>query len=474
MSELISAKGMKPRDIACIAIAIAVIALTALLPETEGLTYEGRMVLGILGAGIILWITESIPLPATALFIMTMMPLTGVCTYGDAFSNAIGSTVFFLMGTFAFTVALDATTIPTRICAGVLKWSGTNTKKMLLGLMCATAFVSFFMSDVAACGVFVSVGERLLELNGAVKKKSALGKALMIAIPWASFAGGLAVMTGNGVNIVATGLFESLFDVHMTFIEWSMLGFPFCVIMLLAAWFILIHWFKPESISQQSIDITLAEVSDLPPVTREEKATVVIIGLAMVCWILSSWFSFFNTAMVAIFATILLSVPGNSTLVFKDLVGRMNWGILVMIMCILSVSHFVVSTGAGDWIVATVIGALPASATQMVVLLLVLSAIGAIAHNVVPVGPAVAGVLAYPFGMIAGEFGISMYCVLMVVAWQASLSYILPLDCVPILTYSEGYYTMADMAKVGWIPTIVIVVLTSTLLPLMCSLFGFA
>lgn len=105
MSELISAKGLKPRDIACIAIAIAVIALTALLPETEGLTYEGRMVLGILGAGIILWITESIPLPATALFIMTMMPLTGVCTYGDAFSNAIGSTVFFLMGTFAFTVA---------------------------------------------------------------------------------------------------------------------------------------------------------------------------------------------------------------------------------------------------------------------------------------------------------------------------------------------------------------------------------
>ena len=208
--------------------------------------------------------------------------------------------------------------------------------------------------------------------------------------------------------------------------------------------------------------------------TREEKTTVVIIGLAMVCWILSSWFSFFNTAMVAIFATILLSVPGNSTLAFTDLVGRMNWGILVMIMCILSVSHFVVSTGAGDWIVATVIGALPASATQMVVLLLVLSAIGAIAHNVVPVGPAVAGVLAYPFGMIAGEFGISMYCVLMVVAWQASLSYILPLDCVPILTYSEGYYTMADMAKVGWIPTIVIVVLTSTLLPLMCSLFGFA
>lgn len=72
-----------------------------------------------------------------------MMPIMGVCTFDEAYKNAMGSTVFFLMGTFAFTVALDATTLPTRIAAFVLKWSGTNTNKMLLGFMCATAFLSF-------------------------------------------------------------------------------------------------------------------------------------------------------------------------------------------------------------------------------------------------------------------------------------------------------------------------------------------
>ena len=76
-------------------------------------------------------------------------------------------------------------------------------------------------------------------------------------------------------------------------------------------------------------------------------------------------------------------------------------------------------------------------------------------------------------GVLAGDFGISMYCILMVVAWQASLSYMLPLDCVPILTYSAGYYKMSDMVKVGWIPTVVLVVLTSTLLPALCMFFGF-
>ncbi|NBI33223.1 hypothetical protein [Enterorhabdus sp. P55] len=107
-------------------------------------------------------------------------------------------------------------------------------------------------------------------------------------------------------------------------------------------------------------------------------------------------------------------------------------------------------------------------------MLLVLSAVGAVVHNVVPVGPAVAGILAYPFGVLAGDFGISMYCMLMVVAWQASLAYVLPLDCVPILTYSTGYYRMGDMARIGWVPTVALVALTATLLPALCALLGFA
>ena len=473
MSNIVSNARLRPRSVVFMVLSALIVVVSALAPGTEGLSYEGRMVLSIMAAGILLWITESLPLPATALLILVLMPIMGVCSFDEAYSNAMGSTVFFLMGTFAFTVALDATTIPTRIASFVLHWSGTNTNKMLLGFMCATAFLSFFMSDVAACGVFISVGKRLLELNHAERKISRMGKALMVAIPWASYAGGLAVMTGNGCNVVTVGLFKELFGIEMNFVEWSMLGIPFCLIMLVVAWFVLTRFFKPEAISQESIDATRDEVSKFGPVSRPEIATMVIIALAMVFWILSSWISFFNTAMVAICAVVLLSVPGFSTLQFKELVSRMNWGVILMIMCILSVAHFVVETGAGDWLVDVVMSVVPEAVRTPLVILFIVSTIGAITHNVVPVGPAVAGVLAYPLGVIAGDFGISMYCMLMVVAWQASLAYILPLDCVPILTYSSGYYTMMDMIKVGWIPTMVLIVLTCTLLPALCGLFGF-
>ena len=156
---MIARQALRPRSILFLALAAGLVAVAAWAPATPGLAYEARMVLGILAAGILLWVTESMPLPATALLILVLMPLTGVCSFEAAYANAMGSTVFFLMGTFAFTVALDATTVPTRIAARVLGWSGTSTPKMLLGFMAATAFLSFFMSDVAACGVFISVGK---------------------------------------------------------------------------------------------------------------------------------------------------------------------------------------------------------------------------------------------------------------------------------------------------------------------------
>lgn len=471
---MIARQALRPRSILFLALAAGLVAVAAWAPATPGLAYEARMVLGILAAGILLWVTESMPLPATALLILVLMPLTGVCSFEAAYANAMGSTVFFLMGTFAFTVALDATTVPTRIAARVLGWSGTSTPKMLLGFMAATAFLSFFMSDVAACGVFISVGKRLLELNGAEKLRSPMGKALMIAIPWASYAGGLAVMTGNGCNVVTVGLFAELFGIRMSFIEWSMLGVPFCLIMLLAAWVVIVGAFRPEPISQASIDATRAEAAALGPLTGPEKATMGIIAAAMAAWIASSWVPALNTAMIAIVAVVLLSLPGGSTLEFKELVSRMNWGVLVMIMCILSVAHFVVATGAGDWMVSAIMAVMPEGWKTPFLVLLVLSAVGAVVHNVVPVGPAVAGILAYPFGVLAGDFGISMYCMLMVVAWQASLAYVLPLDCVPILTYSTGYYRMGDMARIGWVPTVALVALTATLLPALCALLGFA
>lgn len=457
-----------------IVVAAALIVTGLISPEIAGLTHEGKTVLFILLAGVVLWITEAVPLVATSFIMLVMMPLTGVCSFNDAYANTAGSIVFFLMATFTFTVVLDATTVPTRIAGAVLRWSGTSSRKMMLGLMVAIAVVSMVMSDVAACGTFISVAKRLLELNGAEKGKSGLGKALMIGIPWASYAGGCMVMTGNGCNVITVGLFSELFGVNVTFVEWMMMGVPFGIILLLLAWEVLCRVYKPEAIRQEAIDETIAEVEKLDPLSLPEKKTVAIILLAIVCWVLSSWIPVLNTAMVGLLAIVLLSIPGSSTISFKTIISRMNWDVILMIMCILSLAHFIVATGAGDWIVSVVIGAVPSALQTPTVIILVLATIGCVLHNIMPVGTAVAGVLAYPFGIIAMQFDISMAAMVIIVAVQASISYILPIDLVPVQTYMTGYYKMVDTAKVGWVMSLVLIILMATMLPVLCGVFGLA
>lgn len=454
--------------------AAAILIAGYLMPAPEGLPYEGKMVITILVAGIVMWISEAIPLYSTALIMLILMPLLGVCGFNDAYANTAGSVVFFLLACFTFTVVLDATTIPTRIVGFVLKWSGAHTKKMLFGFMLAVAILSLVMSDVAACGTFVAVGKRLLELNHAEKGKSALGKALMIGIPYASFAGGAAVMTGNGCNVLAASLFQQMFDYQITFAQWMMVGIPFSIALLLAGWGLLVLFFKPEEITQEAVEQTQTEVAGLPPLTPEEKRTCVIIIAALVCWFLGSWVTILNTAMVGIVAVVLLSIPGGATIDVKTIVSRLNWGLIIMIMCILSLAHFIVSTGAGDWMINGIVAVMPSGEGAWLFAIFALAIFGAIFHNVVPVGTACAAVYAYPFGIIAMTFGIPMGVMVLLVAWQASFAYALPLDLVPVQTYQTGYYKMGDMVKSGVIMTIVEVVLVSTMLPALALLFGLA
>ena len=451
----------------------AVLLASALMgPEVPGLGHEGKATVAILLVAVVLWVSEALPLAITALLMLVAMPLCGVCSYEDAFANSIGSTVFFLLGPFAFTVALDATSIPTRIAGAVLAWSGTSSRKMLFGLMAAVAAFSTVMSDVAACGVFISVGKRLLELNGEKAGSSSLGKALMMGIPWASYAGGCAVMTGNGCNVLAVDLFRDLFGVEVTFAQWFILGAPVAVAMLVVAWAALTTVFRTEPLKEEALELIVSEARACGPLMRAEKATLIVIGAALIGWVVSSWVPFVNTALVAVLALAALSSPGCCVLDFRTLLSRMNWGVILMIMSVMSVAHFIVVTGAGQWFVDGVVALVPVGLHTATGMLLAASVAGCLIHGVVPVGPAVAAVLAFPLGSLAGDYGISVAAMVMVVAWQASISYLLPLDCVPVLTYGYGYYTMADMVRVGWIPSVVLVALSVTLLPALCAFLG--
>ena len=118
----------------------------------------------------------------------------------------------------------------------------------------------------------------------------------------------------------------------------------------------------------------------------------------------------------------------------------------------------------------------PMAAWPLVVTTVVLSVIGCILHNVIPAGPACAGLIAVPFATIISGMGCSIAATCAMVAWRSAIALMLPLDGVLLLSYSSNrkYFSFGDMVKVGWAPSLVMVITMVTLTPAAAALMGIA
>jgi len=118
----------------------------------------------------------------------------------------------------------------------------------------------------------------------------------------------------------------------------------------------------------------------------------------------------------------------------------------------------------------------PMTAWPLVVTMVALSVIACLLHNVIPAGPACAGLIAVPFATIVVSMGGNLAAVCAMVAWWSAIAFMLPLDGVPLLSYasSRKYFSFGDMLKVGWAPSVALVIVTVTLTPATCLLLGLA
>lgn len=470
MSGLLSGGNLGKRYL-FIGVAAAVVVMAAILPETPGLGYSGRMTVALMAAGVILWIAEAMPNAITALALMALMPFLSVCSFSEAWSNSISSTIFFLIGTYSFTVALSSTTLPLRFAGVIMRWAKNDSGKIILGFMCGAAIISMVMTDIAACSVFMALCLHILEANGAEKGKSRLGKALMIAVPWGSAIGGAATLCGCGLNIMVVGVLESNFGISVSFLTWLICAMPMAVAVLPLSWLLLVKCFKPEPISQEAYESTIEQCKGLPSITIREKWAVAIILVTLALWILSTWVTVLNTAAVVMVTMSFFFLPGINVMPFGDFVKGVNWGIVLMIMAVTSISSAMAVNGVGEWLIDVATAGSGAALNGFAVLLIA-AVLGCILHNTIPVGPAVCGILVIPFAQMALASDVSLTALAVVLGWECGVTLIVPLDCVPMVSYSYGYYKFGDMIKLGWVPSLLMVVYAVTALPGICGLLG--
>ena len=129
------------------------------------------------------------------------------------------------------------------------------------------------------------------------------------------------------------------------------------------------------------------------------------------------------------------------------------------------------ATGAANWIVQTTLGG--AAAWSPLVVCLAVSALICVLHWLCPSGPAVAGFAVAPIVILALQAGASPVALAIITAFWSGVTFLLPTDAVPMFTYSFRYYTITDMVKEGWVPSLVFVVIVAIAVPLISGALGY-
>ncbi len=455
-----------------LAIAVVILVLSRVLPLPDGLSREGMTALGVMIAALVLWITEAMNMAVTTILLVCMLPFFGVMKPAEMFKGFGGSVFFFMIGTMSITTALASTTIPTRMAGAILSWSKNNPIKLVLGFTVGTAVLSSIMSNIPTCALFASLGIAIMKANGdPVPGTTNLGKCLMISIPAGSVIGGFMTPAGGPTNIVAINALEAV-GIRVTFLDWMIMGYPIGLIcsILFALWICL--FYKPEKISDDALGIAHEMVSGSGPLTPREIKCLIVIILMFVTWIASTWIPIFNTTVVALFGTCLFMCPGIEVITWRDYVEKGGWDGTFLVGGVGAMADAALATGAAKWIIDSTLGG--AASWSPVVVCLAVSALICVLHWLCPSGPAVAGLAVAPIIMLAQSAGASPVALAVITAFWSGVTFLLPTDAVPMFTYGFHYYSITDMMKEGWVPSLVFVIFVAFAIPFMTGILGYA
>lgn len=463
------ATAMSPKRIFGGILAIVVLVISLTLPDIGGLSAIGVHTLGFLIAYLICLVLEVIPIITLTLLAVGLMPLLGiVANLNTALSGFGNQVIWFCMASFGISKALTSTPVTNRILKLLLKLFGKSAESVLFALMASCALISSIISNVPCCAIFMVIALQFMELYKDPTVKRRAGKMFMIAIPIASMLGGMMTPAGSSLNVLAISQLENLTGDTIPFVNWMLLGIPLCVVMLPIAWFLMCKIFKPDKLTAEEISAFIAGIEVPEKMDARETKVVVITIVMFVLWVASSWVSFLNTFIVAILGCVILFLPGFNILEPRQFTREYSWDAFFLIGGVLSLGSALVANGVSTYIA----GIIPALDLPLPLFIAFAGLIVFVALIFVPTAPSLIPVLAIPMVTLAANTGLAPAILIACLGLCANNCYLLPLDAVCIITYSQGYYKMTDNLKVSIPLQICMVILCAAWLPIAFKILG--
>ena len=267
------------------------------------------------------WMTEAIPLAATALLPIPLFPFLGImrgrevgagsrvdlgtASIQDGFSARDFDVVFpnvasqymdwiilLFMGGFIIAVAVEKWNLHKRIALNILRVVGGQPHRLVLGFMLATGFLSMWLSNTATALMMMPMGMSLIllyeELNAGLLKQGQVidrraenfGLTLLLGIAYSASIGGFATLIGTPPNGVLATQLPQLFPEapDLTFSTWMIFALPMSGVYMILAWLLLTRLVfpLPSTTPFTGRDFIQNELRKLGPMSVEERRVLAI------------------------------------------------------------------------------------------------------------------------------------------------------------------------------------------------------
>ena len=473
-----------------------VFVLLLLLPAPEGLTTVGWRTAAAATLMAIWWMTEAIPIPATALIPLVLFPILGILTMPEAAAPYANEVIYLFLGGFLLALAVERWGLHRRIALGIMIRVGSGPRQLVLGFMVATAFLSMWISNTATTPMMLpialAVGEMLRPRRGSSSETGIdptvdasgepyhFGIALMMGVAYAASIGGVATLIGTPPNAVFAGAAQEMLGVRIGFLQWMIVGVPVSVVMLPAAWAILVFLMhRPGPTRGDADEVLERERSGLGPWSRGERIVGTVFLLTALGWLLREpkgalpGIATFaphvldsTIAMTAALLLFLIPVDFRKRIFALDwhTARKAPWGILILFGGGLSLARAMDQSGLASWIGGSVAGLadVPAWVLAMAVatLFVLVTEVTSNTASATMAMPVMAGA--------AAGLGAPPLVLMSTAALAASMAFMLPVATPPnAIVFSSGYLTIPQMARVGAllnVVSVIVVTVTATLL----------
>ncbi|MCA9004894.1 MAG: anion permease [Planctomycetaceae bacterium] len=469
------------------------------LPAPADLSSSAQRLAAVTALMAILWMTQAIPIAATSLIPLVAFPIFGIQNPKAVSQAYINENIFLYMGGFIIALGIEKWGVHRRIALNTIRVIGSSPRRVVLGFLFATGFLSMWISNTASTLLMLPIGMAIIgsisELamfesqEDSAKAIRHFSVALLLGIAYSASIGGVTTLIGTPTNIAFQAIWTSQFPdgPQMSAGEWMVMVVPFGITFLLLTWMVLC-WGMPRlaNSKESSRAIINEHVRKLGEPTRPEILMLLVFAITALLWItrkpltfgedfvlLPGWESlpiYFLTkwgiaadsasawvhdSTVAMgMALLMFAIPAQKSeqgeteyLMDWETAERLPWGVLLLIGGGFAIAGAFRSTELSDWIGQVfsqfITGwspwALIFAACLMLTFLTEFTSNIATVNTVLPI-----------LAATAVSLGIDPRLIMIPAAISASCAFTMPIATPPnAIVFASGKIKMSDMLKYG-------------------------